>query len=166
MVDRSHKSWGRRIIVLAALLVVAYSVWAIGFPHRDYTSGPVTLAEAKDCPIPLPDSARNIQFYTWRQLNLFVEYVRFEAPPQDCLGHVQAVLEDWRNKFDDSTYPNPAPLKDIEETPRETCAKQYDITWFDVRNIRTGKAAGGGGSGIPMIWVDTERGVFYYRLTD
>ncbi|MDY7011409.1 MAG: hypothetical protein SVV80_11765 [Planctomycetota bacterium] len=166
MLDRRHKSWSRPIFVSVSLLFVAYLVWEIGFPHRDYTSGPVPLAEANGCPIPLPGSARNIQFYKWRQWNLFVEYVRFEASPQECLGHMQKVLEHWRSVFSAPDYPDHEPPKDIEETPTEALGEQFDVTWFDVQNIRKGKIAGGGGSGVPMIWVDTERGVFYYRLTD
>ena len=156
----------RRIASLAVLLIIAFLIWAIAFPHESSTSGPVSLDQAKECPIPLPGSARNIQFYKWHQWNLFVQFVRFEALPQDCLDHVDTVLDDWRKEFDVPIY-SAEPLTVIEHPPmRVHFAEQFDVTWFDPHNIQEGMSAGGGGSGVPMIWVDTRRGVFYYRLTD
>jgi hypothetical protein len=38
--------------------------------------------------------------------------------------------------------------------------------WFDVWNIRKGLETTAGGSYCPRVWIDTERGTFYYMLTD
>ncbi len=161
----AHVLRSRRFRRLVPLAAVALIVWALFFPHESSTSGPVSLDQADGCPIPLPGSAREIQFFKRYQFNFFEEYVRFEAPPEDCLEHVDVVLHDWRKTFDDPIY-SANPLSTIEEIPVRKRFSRPDVDWYDTHNIREGMRAGGGGSGVPMIWVDTRRGVFYYRLTD
>ena len=162
---RGHRV-ARRIAFGVVFVALAGVVWGIFFPHETKTSGPVSLDRAQDCPIPLPPSARNIQFYKWYPFNFFIEFVRFEAPVEDCMGHVETVLAVWRKDFD-YLSDLPKPVSDLEEPPRlHAFAKERGVAWFDPHSIRKGVSASGGGSGVPMIWVDTERGVFYYMLTD
>jgi hypothetical protein len=40
-----------------------------------------------------------------------------------------------------------------------------DVSWFDVEAITHGLKAEGDFS-IPDVWIDLNRGVFYYRITD
>jgi hypothetical protein len=76
----------------------------------------------------------------YRQWIAFEQYVRFEAPPavSDRRGHTTEV--------------RPSPVF-------------RDLSWFDLAKARDVVSAGGG-SGEPQVWVDQERGVFYFRLTD
>ena len=157
----------RRRIKLAVILAIpAILIWAIFFPHVTETSGPVSLDQAEDCPIPLPKEAKNIRFYARFQFNFFVEFVRFEAPADVCLEHIKPTLNAWGETFD-YLRDEAEPVRELNELPQLLrLPEEYGVTWFDPHTIRKGVTAGGGGSGIPMIWVDTERGVFYYMLTD
>jgi hypothetical protein len=140
--------------------------WALFLPHTTQTDGPISLAEAEECPIPLPDSAARIQFYDWFMLNLFQEYVKFEAPAEDCRAHVDVVLREWREVFDnlDKPYGPPEPV-DPHPLSR-TSPHPSAPAWFDPQTIQTGLHYRGHGSGYPDIWIDTQRGIFYYQLTD
>lgn len=162
--ERKRRIW-RRIKLAAMLAVPALLVWAIFFPHVTKTSGPVSLDQADDCPIPLPQGAKNIRFYKRFQFNFFVEFVRFEAPADVCLKHIRPALSACETF--DYLRDEVEPVRDLEKPPhRKFFAQEFGVTWFDPHTIRKGVTAGGGGSGIPTIWVDTERGVFYYEVSD
>jgi hypothetical protein len=40
------------------------------------------------------------------------------------------------------------------------------VPWFDPENIQEGVEAGGRGSHVPKIWIDTARGIFYFQYAD
>jgi hypothetical protein len=163
---KQKRSVARRVKVAVVFILLASFVWTIFFPHETTTSQPVSLDQAEGCPIPLPPTARNIQFYKWWQFNFFREFVRFEAPVADCIKHIASVRVAWGNEFD-YLRNDFEPVHNLEKPPMPSClAHERGVTWFDPQNIRKGLTAGGGGSGIPTIWVDTERGVFYYELSD
>jgi len=128
----------------------------------------LTLAQAqKECPIPLPAGATNISFARWGEGTGFEDYVRFEAPPQICLAHVAVVLSGPQSSAARGATSAPSPrTSKITSSPSPIRSANVDVSWFDVQNIRSGVTAGEGGSHKPTIWVDTERGVFYYHLTD
>ena len=163
--ERKRRVW-RRIKLAIVLAVPALLVWAIFLPHVTKTSGPVSLDQADGCPIPLPQGAKNIRFYKLFQFNSFVEFVKFEAPADVCLEHIKPTLIAWGETFD-YLRDRVEPVRDLEKPPyRNIFAEEFGVTWFDPHTIRKGVIAGGGGSGIPTIWVDTERGVFYYQVSD
>ena len=164
---QERKRRNRRRIKLAVFLAVpVFFAWALFYPHVAKTSGPVSLEQAEDCPIPLPKGAKNIRFYSRMQFNFFVEFVRFEAPVTVCRQHIGPALSAWGETFD-YLRDEAEPVRELDEPPRpQRYPEEYGVTWFDPHTIRKGVTAGGGGSGIPMIWVDTERGIFYYMLTD
>jgi len=164
--QKQKRPVARWVAFVAGCVLCAGCVWAIFLPHETKTSQPVTLDHAGGCPIPLPPTAHSIQFYERSQFNFFSEFVRFEAPVDDCIEHVQSVRAAWGKEVD-YLRDRFGPLRSLAEPPpARTIAQERGVTWFDPQNIREGLAAGGGGSGIPMIWVDTERGVFYYELSD
>ena len=161
----------KRIGKLSILAFVLFMVWAVFLPHKTETKGPQSLEDSSSCPIPLPLTARNIQYASWHQWNFFQEYVRFEAPVEDCRHHVPAVLAHWRKTFDDPmAYKDVGPLVPFtdpsdNELGLPIASGVVDVPWFDVHKIANGEAAGGG-SGRPKIWIDLDRGIFYYRLLD
>jgi len=164
--EKQKRPLTRRIAFVAVLVILASFVWAIFLPHETKTSQSVSLDHAGGCPIPLPPTASNIQFYKHVQFNFFSEFVRFEAPVDDCIKHIESVRAAWGKEFDYLRY-RFEPARSLDEPPMpQTLAQERGVTWFDPHNIRKGLTAGGGGSGIPNIWVDTERGVFYYELSD
>ena len=86
----------RRVTAVIVVAFVGFCIWMLFFPHVDKTDGPVSLSEAGGCPIPLPPSARNVQYLSSFHCVEFADYVRFEAPVADCLSHVEVVLDHWR----------------------------------------------------------------------
>jgi len=127
----------------------------------------MTLSQAQAVlTIPLPAGATNISYASWSMGAGFEEYLRFEAPPQTCLAHAPVVLA---RAPATGTAPasGPAPsLAPIATPPSPVHSSNLDVSWFDVQNIREGVTSGGGGSHVPVVWVDANRGVFYYRMTD
>ena len=163
-----RKGWGlgAKIGLGVIGLLILLAIWGLFFARKSQTNGPVSLEKAKACPIPLPPTARNVQHATWTHFHLFEEYVRFEAPVDDCKAHVQVVFDEWRKTFSDPGHREPDPLTEMRSRPLPVKSAQLDLCWFDVHNIRNGLVGGGGGSGRPMIWIDLDQGIFYYRLTD
>ena len=156
----------RRMVSLLILLFIGFCIWAIAFPHESSTSGPVSLDDATGCPIPLPDSARNIQYFTRFHWQAFSDFVKFEAPVKDCLDHVDVVIADWQEDYDGRSLGRP--LSPIAEPiqPIHFVVDEHGLDWFDPHTIKEGESAGAGGSCRPRIWVDTQRGIFYYMMTD
>lgn len=75
------------------------------------------------------------------------------------------VIRQWNAK-------NPSDLRQASETsrPLEQAPRHpqflLDVPWFDIENIKDGLSAGTGGPLVPTVWVDSQRGVFYYMVTD
>ena len=40
------------------------------------------------------------------------------------------------------------------------------LPWFDPQSIKTGFVGGERGSHQPSIWIDAEKGIFYYHYSD
>ena len=65
-----------------------------------------------------------------------------------------------------SQFPN-TPFKPItkkEQKIQSTVGK--NVAWFNNDHITRGLAGGKGYEGEPRIWIDNDRGIFYYFLTD
>ena len=56
------------------------------------------------------------------------------------------------------------PIKEIEGL--ENDPSPLSVPWFDPRSIKKGLVGGEGGSHQPLIWIDTEKGIFYYQYHD
>jgi hypothetical protein len=100
----------------------------------------------------------NVRFYYHSE---WIEYefaVRFEAPPEDCIKQIPIVLA-----WDDKTYNRTSSYPVINVT---NVGRQTDVTWFDADKITNGIYAGKDGSHTPQIWIDRDRGVFYFWETD
>lgn len=59
------------------------------------------------------------------------------------------------------------PQKTLDpDGPRVSISPVLPAPWFAPGDIRKGLVAGATRSHTPGIWIDTERGVFYYQYTD
>ena len=143
------------------------------------TSKPLTAAETQhDVPFALPDSARNVQYWIWNGgWMAFDDRVRFEAPVDDCVATAKRIVDkynaaqidhpDW--KVPGIREMDPKSLDDL--IARAGASLDLDppanpTPWFCLESIKTGLVAGDIGSHTPLILIDTEHGVFYYRMTD
>jgi hypothetical protein len=146
----------RIIATVLAILIVAFFVWMILFPHT-YQVGPVPLATAQSrCPFAFPNTARNIYIATHRHLTLAIVYIRFEAPPADCESLAQRLLP----------LVTPTPLEAPEAqailAPENPGGAFSDLSWLDPQKITRGKRYLSRHINLPEIIVDSERGIFYY----
>lgn len=114
---------------------------------------------------PLPVSSRQINYAAFADGQLGGRFVRFEAPVEDCLRHLETVQAWFRSSRDQEItwerekITSPSAFK---AAPRETGLGP--LPWFDVHLIRNGfhlhspldlKMP-------PEMWVDLDTGVFYY----
>ena len=151
-----------QITLLAALICLT----ACGpVPVKRYDK-PLTYAEAikeKDIDFPFPASSHNIYHGKYGEWQAYTRLVRFEAPAEDCLKHIDAVLA-WDNKIygRTSSYPR------VQVTHVNAVGTGYlgPTPWFDPGSIKRGIYAGESSSHTPEIWVDLDKGVFYFKETD
>lgn len=161
-----RKVWTGVIVATVAFVVLLVVLGCPLVPRTTETSGPVALAEARrGCPIPLPDSARNVRYACYSLWQGYEVYVRFEAPPGDCLAHVNPVFATWQGQHGFANGPSQLP-RPLISAPERVRSSSLNVTWFDVQDIRNGVAAGEGGPMSPRIWGDVDRGVFYFAVTD
>jgi hypothetical protein len=124
----------------------------------------------KSCPITLPNSATNIQYGIWSLWQAHMTFVRFEAPVADCLKHAEKVLNE------DAVSYSIKGVSIVESTdfPKPlnpgTPAEKFDVNWFDVEAISNGiqfklKSEQQYCPSI-IVYVDQNRGVFYYQNYD
>lgn len=92
-----------------------------------------------------------------------MEFLRFEAPVADCIAHAEHCLAMHNAEQHMKVNQTLRPIKRIEGVLQNT--EPLSVPWFDPSSIRTGLVGGDTGGG-PRIWIDTEKGVFYWQLTD
>jgi hypothetical protein len=131
------------------------------------TPVPLSLTAAHlraDCPISLPETATNIQYAVWSLWKASQTFVRFDAPTSVCLEHARNVLQPYSQRAGvsvSSTYvigPLPAPFV--------ISPKDLTVTWFDLPRFSAGMVFEVSGGRAPSVWVDTNRGCFYYAWNE
>lgn len=102
----------------------------------------------------LPTSAHDVQYAGayYMASPAFETFFRFEAPVQDCLEHAKTEYPDMTLQAIDRVF-----------QPESTMGLKVD--WFDTAKIKHGLIGTHKGS-CATIWIDTERGVFYFHNTD
>lgn len=118
------------------------------------------------CPLQLPSSARNLYVADegfWLACHC---EVRFNATVDDCIVTAQQVQ---RQFADEVGIPVRQPEK-IDRAhgvlPPHDHWGQRRRWWLDVDSIQNGLYYRGGGSWEPEMWIDTDRGIFYFRVSD
>lgn len=118
------------------------------------------------CPIPLPPSAHNLYVSQQGAWLAYHGEVRFHATVEDCVATAQRVHDEYAARQRRSSAP---PIEIDSERgivpPRDGTGHRRKW-WLNTDFIRKGLYYPGGGAWNPQIWVDTERGIFYFRVTD
>jgi hypothetical protein len=139
---------------------------------------PLTYSEAASagkCPLALPSTATNIQYINfYAGFGGYSQFVRFEAPVEDCRNHARKVLEARNARMTEaslrvSVAASPLAKSIAESLAREARQGVEEVArapWFDADAIRNGEIWGERGSSKPIILIDTDRGIFYYSLSD
>ena len=127
---------------------------------------PITYAQAiakHDINFPFPASRHDIYYGIYGDWQAFTLLVRFEAPVQDCLKHIDTMIA-WDDKMGNrtSSYPRVA----VTHVDRVDAGNLKPAPWFAPDTITNGIYAGTNWSHTPQIWVDLEKGVFYFKETD
>jgi len=155
-------------VLAAAGVVVAVPLFGIlGFSvlFRDIiseTKGPVSRERATDCPMTLPPAAHDIQYASfcdgWQGAE---QYVRFEAPVEECKVFAEQTLAKYVGKRTDSESPQLSPARHPARPPKWS---KLHTDWFDVEAIPEGLMSPKS-SRDAQVWVDTKRGIFYFYLS-
>jgi hypothetical protein len=131
----------------------------------DHYTTPLTVEQARqqDCPIPLPNSARNVQFVVDSGGLIALEIlVRFEAPVEICRNHVHVAFDAWEKQNQHLLMPS---LIAIDHTPSPEDKDMVGrASWFDVEKIKHGLRTDS--SYDIQFWIDEDRGIFYCKITD
>lgn len=158
---------------------IAYTVNDPKDPNTTWrTERPLTYAEAISagkCPISLPEKASNIQYVDfYAGYTGFAQIVRFEAPVSVCREHARKVLETFNAYVKQESMKvsvhalafDRSMAKSLSDEARWGMEDVARAPWFDTDAIRSGEIWGQNESHKPIILIDTDRGVFYFLLSD
>lgn len=117
---------------------------------------------------PFPEAAKNIQFATYSFGFAYEWLVKFEAPVSVCEQHVAEVLKQHEIRWKSTGMPKQEALltEEIDHVEYTEFGTLKPTPWFDPGSIKKCLHVGRPGCSTPEIWIDREKGVFYYRLTD
>lgn len=154
------------LLGVLGLVALLFANWFFNNPSTIESPRPLSLAESKQCPIPLPKSAHNIQYAAYADWQILDCYVRFEATPQDCLAEAKAILA--QDEKTGSRIPE-SDRKFRPATSVPSYSTQYfkDLSWFDMGRLPQDRQIleiGGDNDIEPHIWIDQDRGVLYYHM--
>jgi hypothetical protein len=144
----------------------AWVTWELERYDLVESGGPVDLAEARRrLPFDYPDSAHHIRFASFSQFVAFEMLIRLEAPIEDCRAVAERVIAEHNARHPDRIVPDLAAIgQDAHDPPIDSAHFRTD--WFDIAAIGNGLVGGKRGSHTPQVWVDLDRGVFYYLIND
>lgn len=155
------------MLVSAVLMATGAAWWQTSKPTIEQTTKPLALEEARSkCPISLPDEAKNIQYAYYSDVTVHQSFVRFEIPYEIGVAHVEAVFREHARRM---KWPFESPAEGAITKPPQlslTPAPELRIGWFDIESIRHGKTYGELNSWQPQVWIDTDRNLFFFCLTD
>ena len=166
------------IIVCCMLFFCGYSVFRSFVSNNEFygdaenfvtkVDSPLTLEQArKDLRFPLPDEASTIYYAHYRQWIAYDFIVKFNAPVELCKSHALVLIEKYNENEENIDRHISLDFEDITEPPYKTpIGDPLNIDWFDIHHIKNGLFIGSYGPMQPSIWIDTDRNIFYYRLTD
>lgn len=151
-------------LVLAVIGVCGLFWWNWTHPYIEQSKGAISREEAmKHCSVPLPASAHDVYYSNYSDgLQVGEFLVQFEAPVKDCRATADAIYAAIARKNPKYTAPKFTPVSH----PPRAGSSYMPVDWFDNDHIEKGAVGGKGYEGEPTIWIDEERGIFYYKLSD
>jgi len=128
----------------------------------------VEQARAKNCPILLPDDAKNVQFASFSEFIAYDIMVRFEAPPNEGRDWAQHLVDlDAKEHKQPSTKIRLDPFNPKAMQVSDPQAMDLGpVPWFDTTHITNGVTAIVPIGNYCQIYIDDQRGIFYYLQTD
>jgi hypothetical protein len=167
------------IVLIGIAFFLALRVSSIGVvtttPTIYQSDQPETVEQARQRlarVLPLPDSAKKVQYALYYEWIAVTELVRFEAPVEDCCAIAKQIVDQHNAKQPRGSWQMPGlrPIvpdgQDRDRPTRVSDMPELSAPWFAPDTIRKGLVAGANGSHTPAMWIDSERGVFYYQYTD
>lgn len=146
-------------VLLLILLLAGWAAWDLLALHVIEPGGPVSISEAEAFGhFSIPPTATQIRIAGYRQWLQYERYIRFEAPVADCENTASSILAG-----EALTPVGAEELSFVVTTVRPSVFR--DFSWFDLQNAKN-VVTGGGGPGKPYVWIDRDRGVFYYKVAD
>ena len=155
-----------RLPQLALLPGLFCALTACGPDYVKRYDKPLSYAQAimeKDIDFPLPPSSRNIYHGMYADWQAYTRLVRIEAPQEDCLKHIDAVIA-WNDKKHQRT--SSYPRIQVAYVAPVGAGRLERASWFDPEKITRGIYTGDGSSHKPQIWIDLDRGIFYFQEMD
>lgn len=164
--------WIKRVLLACLLFAVGLGLFFCYVLYKWTNSGP-DLLDRYDTPLtyqealnkaaihfPLPPSCSEIHYGIYGDWQIYTELVRFKAPVEDCVKHVDTVIA-WRNAQHQKT--SSYPRKEVTHVEAPGAGWLEPAPWFDPQSITRGLYAGDDSSWSPQIWVDLDRGIFYFK---
>jgi hypothetical protein len=156
------------LITPAALIVLLCPVF-YKCSQPDYVKRydkPLTYSQAikePDIDFPLPASSSDIYYGMYADWQAYTSIVRFKAPVEDCINHIDKVIA-----WNDRTYKRKSsfPRTKVTHVDRQGAGWLEPATWFCPETITNGLYLGDSASHIPQIWIDLDKGIFYFTESD
>jgi hypothetical protein len=136
-------------------------------PQITQTTEPLSFEQARGkCPITLPPEAKNIEYAIRSDVTTIESFVRFDIPYEKGIAYASEVFKEHAKILNqDVDIPQP---REITKPPRLDFQPDSDlhVNWFDIDKIRHGVVFGTVAGWKPQIWIDKDRNLFFYCLTD
>jgi hypothetical protein len=143
------------VAAISGLMILSWLSHPFGSATVIQSQRPLGLAEARRLTgLDFPDSAKAIRFAHFSEMTARETFLRFEANPADCVAYAERMIH---RKLSRSNGPVTRPF---------ASSSILETDWFDPLVIRNGMGGSLDPRRGPMVWVDMDRGVFYFMQTD
>jgi hypothetical protein len=151
-----------KFILIAVCLVLT----SCGPDYVKRYDKPLTYSQAikeKDIDFPLPASSHDIYYGAYADWQASTLVVRFTAPTQDCIKQIETVIA-----WDDKIYSRTSSYPRVTITNVEPVDAGWlgSVSWFTPNAITNGIYTGTNSSHTPEIWIDLDKGIFYFKSED
>ena len=165
----NFKHWGLWTLT-AVIVLFTVTVARCARPTIHRNDVPMSRDEAlkKGIRFPFPSTAQNIQIAQYSFGFAYELLVRFEAPVSVCEQHVAEVLK-WHEK---NWHGKGMPKQEVLSTEKVDHVDYIEnftlkpTPWFAPGTLKRGLHVGKPGCSVPEMWIDQEKGIFYFRETD
>ncbi len=127
---------------------------------------PLTYSQAmkeSDIDFPLPASSSDIYYGMYADWQAYTRIVRFTAPVEDCISHIDKVIE-WSDSI--SGRKSSFPRIKVTHVDLQGAGWLEPAAWFKPETITNGLYVGDNASHVPQMWIDLDKGIFYFSESD